>query len=121
MASFIFTHASDYVIAITDVEYTGQKLNVSLVDKSEEMQTDSTPSDSNESSKTEMDKEETFEIKTELDEEKTEEFHEQTNVVNTALESDNTWIVIGCSVLVVLIICGIILIKRIFCSKSKNR
>ena len=121
VASFAFTHASDYVIAITDVEYTGQKLNVSLVDKSEEMQTDSTPSDSNESSKTEMDKEETFEIKTELDEEKTEEFHEQTNVVNTALESDNTWIVIGCSVLVVLIICGIVLIKRIFYSKSENR
>ena len=27
MATFTFTHASDYVLAITDVEYTGQELN----------------------------------------------------------------------------------------------
>lgn len=28
VASFVMTHASDYVVAITDVEYTGQELNV---------------------------------------------------------------------------------------------
>ena len=27
MISYTFTHASDYIIAITDVEYTGQELN----------------------------------------------------------------------------------------------
>ena len=44
VASFLFSHASDYIIAITDVEYTGQKLNESITDKVEESQADNATS-----------------------------------------------------------------------------
>ncbi len=131
VASFTFTHASDYVIAITEVEYTGQKLNVSLVDKSEEVQTDSTPSDSHEGSETEINKEETSEIKTEFDEEKTsEDFYIQDNSksdmdslqnqvaesqeqINEIASGENiVWIIISCIVLVIMIVVVNVLVKK---------
>ena len=116
VASFAFTHASDYVIAITDVEYTGQKLNVSSVDKSEEVQTDSTPSDSHEDSETEIDKEETSEIKTELDEEQTsEDLYTQDNSksdVDSPQNQVTVCIIISCIVLVIMIVVVNVLVKK---------
>lgn len=46
-ASYHFSHASDYVIAVTDVEYTGQELNpkpVEPVEQTETSETKDTPS-----------------------------------------------------------------------------
>ena len=129
VASFVFTHASDYIIAITDVEYTGQKLNDNPTDQTEEVQTESASDDGSESSKTEEDVVETpkesqeFHEENELHEqEKTSEEsvsqeeivpeEEKTSVVAVDSDGKNIWIMISCVVLAIVVILGIVFIKK---------
>lgn len=48
-AAFTFTHASDYIIAVTDMEYIGQELNPKVTDSPEEIKEEENIMDSEES------------------------------------------------------------------------
>ena len=58
-ASYAFTHASDYVIAVTDVEYTGQELNPKPVEPAVEPETEGTEDTISSSTTTESETEAT--------------------------------------------------------------
>lgn len=58
-ASYAFTHASDYVIAVTDVEYTGQELNPKPVEPAVEPESEGTEDTISSSTTTESETEAT--------------------------------------------------------------
>lgn len=89
VASFVMTHASDYVVAITDVEYTGQELNV----------------------KEEIPTEEATEPESEAAEETTETSVTEVSTETTATEIIQATVSIGSSIL--LVVGGAVLIALV--------
>ncbi len=59
MISYTFTHASDYIIAVTDVEYTGQELNPKPEEPAIEPETEGTEDTTSSSTTTESETEAT--------------------------------------------------------------
>lgn len=119
VASFSFTHASDYILAITDTEYTGQQLNTKveedIADSSTEAETEDTTTDESIAS------DESTDINVEnasIEETATEpEPQAESSDIPTVVDENTTnntdiWFVIGGIVLIAVIIVVILCVKK---------
>lgn len=119
VATFAFTHASDYIFAITDVEYTGQKLYTEIEEPVVESQVEEEAADESLTAIEEVASEDESMEEDASDEKDVSEVEEALTEVSsnatpleTASDGISNWFVVGCIGLLVVVIAVIWLVKK---------